>query len=93
MRDYSHVIDGAFVASDGDDRIDVSYSYDGEVWASVPDGTKTDVDGAVTASREAFESWRKTRSQSGSTRCCRSRTRWRITVRNWRSPSRAKTAG
>ena len=31
VRDYSHVIDGAFVASDGDDRIDVSYPYDGEV--------------------------------------------------------------
>ncbi|MFB6133709.1 MAG: aldehyde dehydrogenase family protein, partial [Halanaeroarchaeum sp.] len=53
---YDLFIDGAFVASNGSERIDVEYPYDGTVWASVPAGTTADVDRAVAAARRAFES-------------------------------------
>ncbi|MFC6732090.1 aldehyde dehydrogenase [Haladaptatus sp. GCM10025893] len=49
-------VDGRFRASSGDDRIDVSFPYDGTVWATVPDGTAADVDTAVGVARAAFES-------------------------------------
>ncbi len=62
--EYDHFVDGEFVASTGSERIDVVYPYDGEVWASVPDGTAADVDRAVAAAREGFEAWRET-SPSG----------------------------
>lgn len=52
---YNHFIDGASVASEGDDRAEVEYPYDGEVWATVPQGTRGDVDRAVGAARAAFE--------------------------------------
>lgn len=38
---------GPFVESTGEDSIDVSYPYDGTVWARVPDGTVEDVNRAV----------------------------------------------
>jgi len=56
MREYDLHIDGEFQASDGDDTISVTDPYDGEVWAHVPRGTATDVDRAVRAARNAFES-------------------------------------
>jgi aldehyde dehydrogenase (NAD+) len=56
MRKYDLHIDGEFQASDGDDTISVTDPYDGEVWAHVPRGTATDVDRAVRAARNAFES-------------------------------------
>lgn len=54
--DYDQFIDGDFVASESDGRTDVEYPYDGEVWATVANGTGGDVDRAVAAAREAFES-------------------------------------
>lgn len=56
---YDLFIDGEFVASDEDERIDVEYPYDGTVWATVPSGTTADVDRAVDAARRAFadETW------------------------------------
>ncbi|WP_299263965.1 aldehyde dehydrogenase [Halorientalis sp.] len=53
---YSHFIGGQHVVSDGDERSEVSYPYSGEAWASVPVGTTGDVDRAVEAARDAFES-------------------------------------
>ncbi|MFC7137720.1 aldehyde dehydrogenase [Halobaculum litoreum] len=52
---YELFIDGEFRESSGEERIDVEFPYDGEVWASVPDGTAADIDDAVTAARTAFE--------------------------------------
>jgi aldehyde dehydrogenase (NAD+) len=59
---YGLFLDGEFVPSTGADRIDVDYPYDGSVWATVPEGTAEDVDRAVYAAREAFESsgWAET---------------------------------
>ena len=59
MDEYSHFIDGEFVASTSDDRFEIEYPYDGSVWATVPLGTSTDVDRAVDSARDAFghESW------------------------------------
>ncbi|WP_336328592.1 aldehyde dehydrogenase [Halovenus sp. HT40] len=56
LETYSHFIDGQYVDSESDDRGEVSYPYNDEVWASVPLGTTGDVDSAVEASRNAFES-------------------------------------
>lgn len=52
---YNHFIDGEFVASGSDDRAEVKYPYNGEVWATVPQGTADDVDRAVEAAHAAFE--------------------------------------
>ena len=59
---YDLFLAGEFVPSTGADRIDVDYPYDGSVWATVPEGTAEDVDRAVNAAREAFESsgWAET---------------------------------
>ncbi|WP_332898446.1 aldehyde dehydrogenase [Haladaptatus sp. CMSO5] len=63
VTDYELFIDGAFRASHGGDRIEVSFPYDGTVWATVPDATEEDVDDAVAAARAAFErdEWRDTK--------------------------------
>ena len=53
---YDLFVGGEFVASTGEERIDVDYPYDGSVWATVPEGTVDDVDRAVRAARAAFES-------------------------------------
>lgn len=55
VTEYGMYVDGEFVESDNDERIDVEYPYDGEVWASVPSGTATDVDRAIASARDAFE--------------------------------------
>ncbi len=57
---YEHFVNGEFVTADADERAEVTYPYDGTVWATVPVGTPTDVDGAVRSARTAFESdrWR-----------------------------------
>lgn len=56
VTEYDLYIDGAFVASESDERASVEYPYNGEIWASVPLGNEADVDKAVTAARNAFES-------------------------------------
>lgn len=40
---YGLYIDGEFVASTGDNRIDVEYPYDSTAWATVPARTAADV--------------------------------------------------
>lgn len=54
--EYDLFIDGEFTASESDERVEVSYPYDGTVWATVPAGTRGDVDDAVAAASAAFES-------------------------------------
>ncbi|MFB6108752.1 MAG: aldehyde dehydrogenase [Haloplanus sp.] len=60
LESYELFIDGEFRESTGDDRIVVDFPYNGEEWATVPDGTAEDVDDAVAAARAAFEGdeWR-----------------------------------
>lgn len=55
VQEYDLFIDGEFRQSNGDDRIEVDFPYDGSIWASVPNGTATDVDDAVQAARHAFD--------------------------------------
>jgi len=59
---YDLHIGGESVDSTGEARLDVDYPYDGSVWGTVPEGTAEDVDRAVRAAREAFESsgWAET---------------------------------
>jgi len=54
VEEYELFIDGEFNPSEGSERIDVDFPYDGSIWASVPNGTETDVDDAVRAARTAF---------------------------------------
>lgn len=58
IQHYEHFIDGAFSESDSSERIDVEYPFTGEVWSTVPNGTASNVDKAVSAARDAFESER-----------------------------------
>ncbi|MFK8024109.1 MAG: aldehyde dehydrogenase family protein [Ilumatobacter sp.] len=61
MRTFDKIyIDGSWVASDGDGTIEVVNAGTEEVMGSIPDGAPSDVDKAVDAAREAFESWSQT---------------------------------
>jgi aldehyde dehydrogenase (NAD+) len=61
MQNYDKIfIDGAWVPSDGNGTLDVVNSTTEEVMATVPEGTSSDVDKAVSAARAAFESWSQT---------------------------------
>lgn len=53
-------IDGEWTQSDGDGVIEVIDAATEEVFATVPDGTESDVDRAVEAADRAFEGWSKT---------------------------------
>lgn len=53
---YRMHIDGTPVDGGTDESVAVTYPYTGETWATVPDGGKEDVDAAVTAARECYES-------------------------------------
>jgi len=53
-------INGVWAPSESSDSIDVIDSVTEEVMASVPSGTAGDVDRAVQAARDAFESWSAT---------------------------------
>jgi acyl-CoA reductase-like NAD-dependent aldehyde dehydrogenase len=53
-------IDGSWVPSDGNGTLEVVNSTTEEVMATVPQGTSSDVDKAVSAARAAFESWSQT---------------------------------
>ena len=50
-------IGGKWVSSAGDGTIDVLEASTGELLATVPAGTKSDVDDAVAAARAAFDEW------------------------------------
>lgn len=52
-----HFIDGSFVDSDGDERIELENPAVGDAIASVPAGTASDVDRAVVAARSALPEW------------------------------------
>jgi acyl-CoA reductase-like NAD-dependent aldehyde dehydrogenase len=56
-------IDGAWVSSQGTGTIDVFDSTNGEVIASIPEGTAADVDRAVAAARAAFATWSVTTAE------------------------------
>lgn len=53
-------IDGAWVPSSGKGSIEVVNAATEEVMATIPEGVTADVDRAVSAAREAFESWSQT---------------------------------
>jgi aldehyde dehydrogenase (NAD+) len=53
-------IDGAWVASQGTESIDVINATTEEVMGTIPQGTADDVDKAVKAARKAFDSWSQT---------------------------------
>ncbi len=58
MQEHDKIyIDGAWVASQGTDTIDVYDSTNGEVFGRIPSGTAADVDAAVKAARAAFPEW------------------------------------
>jgi aldehyde dehydrogenase (NAD+) len=66
--DYDMFIDGSSMASESGERFDIEYPYDRSVWATAPRGNEHDVDMAVTAAQECFESdeWQKmTATQRG----------------------------
>lgn len=50
------VVGGEAVPAESGDRFQVEFPYTGDVWASAPRGGPTDVDAAVTAAKECFES-------------------------------------
>ena len=56
----NHYIGGAWVPSTGDKTIDVIDPATEEVIGQVPEGTAADVDAAVAAARDAFETWSTT---------------------------------
>lgn len=60
---YDLHINGRFQSSSGEDLNEVVNPYDGNTWATVPVGTSEDVDAAVNAARDAFETspWGNTR--------------------------------
>ncbi len=63
MRTDSLYINGQWVPSTGSGRIDVVNASTEEVIDSVPQGTAEDVDKAVRAAREAFQTWSTTSTE------------------------------
>lgn len=57
MKDFQNFIDGRFVASSGESRIDVFNPATGALVCTVPDSTATDVERAVAAAQAAQRSW------------------------------------
>lgn len=53
-------VDGEFVDSESDDRLEVENPATGTTFATAPDGTADDVDRAVRAAEDAFDEWRWT---------------------------------
>ncbi|MBI2710148.1 MAG: aldehyde dehydrogenase family protein [Actinobacteria bacterium] len=61
MKDHDKLyIGGQWVPSTGSGTIDVINASTEEVMGRIPDGTPDDVDRAVAAAREAFETWQQT---------------------------------
>lgn len=56
LQSYRMHVDGEPRDGTADDRLEVTYPYTGEAWATVPDGTAADVDAAVTAAQSCYES-------------------------------------
>src|SRR5262245_44089498 len=56
MRSYDSIyVDGAFVAPAGAERIEIISPHTEQVIASAPEGTRADMDRAVSAARRAFD--------------------------------------
>lgn len=60
IQHLQNYINGQWVDASGDNRIEVPNPATGEVIATVPLSTKSDVDAAVLASKVAFRTWSKT---------------------------------
>ena len=60
VRQLSNWINGEWVESAGTERIDVDNPATGEVIASVPLSTETEIDAAVRTAKAAFPAWRDT---------------------------------
>lgn len=52
-----HFINGAYIPSTGDRRIEIVDPVTEEIWASVPDATPEDLERAVAAADNAFPGW------------------------------------
>ncbi|HTJ30394.1 MAG TPA: aldehyde dehydrogenase [Acidobacteriaceae bacterium] len=59
MKKYQNFVNGQFVASSGEDWIDVKNPSTGELICSVPNSTAQDVDAAIAAAEAAQKSWEK----------------------------------
>jgi acyl-CoA reductase-like NAD-dependent aldehyde dehydrogenase len=64
-------IGGAWVPSTGSGSLEVHDSTNGEVIASIPEGTSEDVDKAVAAARDAFDGWASTSPEERAKFCTR----------------------
>lgn len=56
---YNHYINGEFVEPATGEYFASHNPYTGEAWADVADGTPADVDRAVAAAKDAFQSWKR----------------------------------
>ncbi|WP_435075521.1 aldehyde dehydrogenase [Halorubrum sp. HHNYT27] len=56
QREYQMFIDGKPTEAASGERFDISYPYQETAWASVPEAAATDVDTAVAAARQRYES-------------------------------------
>jgi lactaldehyde dehydrogenase/glycolaldehyde dehydrogenase len=59
MKDFENFIDGRFVASAGNQRIEVKNPSTGSVICTVPDSTPEDVGAAINAAEKAQKAWEK----------------------------------
>jgi lactaldehyde dehydrogenase/glycolaldehyde dehydrogenase len=59
MQEYQNFINGAFMASDGEARIQVTNPSNGRPVCSVPDSTKSDVEAALVSAAAAQNDWAK----------------------------------
>jgi len=58
---YDVLIDGGYQSPTTEDRIEVTFPYTGEQWATVPRAGGAEIDDAVTAARRAYENeWKDT---------------------------------
>src|SRR5438132_2202985 len=57
-KDEQLLIGGQWVASDSDERFDVTNPATGEVVGTVPDGSEADVQGAIDSAADALEGWK-----------------------------------
>lgn len=65
--DHDCFIGGEWVPAEGDGRIEVEYPYTREVWATVPEGGAPDVEKAVRAAQDCYESdaWQPSTATEG----------------------------
>ncbi len=54
-KNYTHYINGNFVAAVSGETFETSDPYTGRVWATIARGSSADVDAAVTAAKNAMD--------------------------------------